>query len=177
MTLGVDRGIAAFQRYALLERNGQSTFATPLGKFIVRRNARADLLADIHRWIARLRVKTDLEAKPKAPNAVSSAFNLVERRIVDLCHQNSPDDLQAILTSLGATERAVARSFKWATTKDKGQRENASPLHGLRQAWLTRITDCTETRLAASLAGIRASFGKGKETLWFRQHLEPLKRC
>ena len=177
VTLGVDRGITAFQRYALLERNGQSNFATPLAKFIVRRNARADLLADVHRWIARLRVKTDPEAKPKAPNAVRSAFNLVERRIVELCQQDSPDRLQALLASLGATERAVARSFKWATTKDKYQRENASPLHGLRPEWLTQIADCIETRLAASLAGLRASFGKGKETLWFRQHLEPLTRA
>lgn len=176
VTLGVDRGIKAFQRYALLERNGQSNFATPLGKFIVRRNARADLLADIHRWIARLRMKTDPEAKPKAPNAVRSAFNLVERRIVELCHQESPEHLQVLLASLGATERAVARSFKWATTKDKSQRENANPLHGLRPEWQGQIADCTETRLAASLAGIRASFGKGKETLWLRQHLEPLKR-
>ena len=177
VTLGVDRGITAFQRYALLERNGQSSFATPLGKFIVRRNARADLLADIQRWIARLRVKTDSEAKPKAPNAVRSAFNLVERRIVELCHQDSPDRLQSLLASLGATERAVARSFKWATTKDKFQRENANPLHGLRPEWLTQIADCAEARLAASLAGISASFGRGKETLWFRQHLEPLKRA
>jgi CRISPR-associated protein Csx17 len=177
VTLGVDRGITAFQRYALLERNGQSSFATPLGKFLVCRNARADLLADIHRWITRLRMKTDPGAKPRAPNAVGSAFNLVERRIVELCQQDSPDRLQSLLASLGATERAVARSFKWATTKDKGQRENASPLHGLRLEWLIQIPDCTETRLAASLAGIRASFGKGKETLWFRQHLEPLKRA
>jgi CRISPR-associated protein Csx17 len=177
VTLGVDRGITAFQRYALLERNGQSNFATPLGKFIVRRNARADLLADIQRWIARLRVKTDSEAKPKAPNAVQSAFNLVERRIVELCHQDSPDRLQSLLASLGAAERAVARSFKWATTKDKFQRENANPLHGLRPEWLTQIADCAEARLAASLAGISASFGRGKETLWFRQHLEPLKRA
>jgi CRISPR-associated protein Csx17 len=177
VTLGVDRGITAFQRYALLERNGQSNFATPLGKFIVRRNARADLLADLQRWIAQLRIKTDSEAKPKAPNAVRSAFNLVERRIVELCHQDSAARLQSLLASLGATERAVARSFKWATTKDKSQRENASPLHGLRPEWLTQIADCVETRLAASIAGVSASFGKGKETLWFRQHLEPLKRA
>ena len=176
VTLGVDRGITAFQRYALLERNGQSNFATPLGRFAVRRNARADLLADIQRWLSRLRAKTDAKAKPKAPNAVRSSFNLVERRIIELCQQDSPDPLQALLASLGATERAVARCFKWATTKDKFQRENASPLYGLRPEWLIQSVDCTETRLAAALASSGESFGKGKERLWFRQHLEPLKR-
>ncbi|HNT16239.1 MAG TPA: type I-U CRISPR-associated protein Csx17 [Verrucomicrobiota bacterium] len=176
VTLGVDRGITAFQRYALLERNGQSTFATPLGKFVVRRNARADLLADVQRWIERLRIKTDPEAKPKAPNSVRAAFALLERRIFELCEEDSPDRLLAVLAALGATERAVARSFKWATAKDKSQRENVSPLRRLRPEWLTQIADCPETRLAMSLASLRASFGKGMEKLWFRQHLEPLKR-
>lgn len=176
-TLGVDRGITAFQRYALLERNGQSSFATPLGKFAVRRNARADLLADAQRWVERLRTKTDPEAKPKAPNSVRTAFSWLERRIIELCEEDSPDRLLAVLAALGATERAIARSFKWATAKDKSQRENASPLRGLRPEWLTQIADCYETRLAMSLAGLRALFGIGKETLWFRQHLEPLKRA
>lgn len=177
VTLGVDRGIKAFQRYALLERNGQATFATPLGRFVVRRNARADLLADVQRWSERLRMKTDPEAKPKAPNSVRTAFALLERRIIELCEEDSPDRLLTVLAALGATERAIARSFKWATAKDKSQRENASPLGRLRPEWLMQIADCLEMRLAMSLAGLRASFGKGKETLWFRQHLEPLKRA
>jgi CRISPR-associated protein Csx17 len=176
VTLGVDRGISEFQRYALLERNGLSNFATPVGRFVVRRNARADLLADAHRWLSRLRGKTDPDAKPKAPNAVCSAFNVVERRIIDLCQGDSPDLMLALLASLGATERAIARSFKWATTKDKAQRENASPLYGLRPQWLNQIANCVEMRLASALAGTSASFGKGKERLTFRQHLEPLKR-
>lgn len=176
VTHGVDRGISAFHRYAILERNGQSNFATPLGRFIVRRNARADLLADVQRWIDRLRTKTDPEAKPKAPNSVRAAFALLERRIFELCEENSPDRLLVVLAALGATERAVARSFKWAAAKDKSQRENASPLCGLRPEWLTQIADCCETRLAMSVAGLCASFGQGMEKLWFRQHLEPLKR-
>jgi CRISPR-associated protein Csx17 len=177
VTLGVDRGISAFQRYAILKRNGQTNFATPLGKFTVQRNARADLLADAHSWMARLRIKTESQAKPKAPNAVKAAFNLVERRIMELCQDDSPTRMLALLAALGAIERAVARSFRWAEAKDKFQRQNIGPLRGLRPDWLERISDCTEVRLAASLASSRASFGKGKETLWFRQQLEPLKRA
>ncbi|WP_009963689.1 type I-G CRISPR-associated protein Cas8g1/Csx17 [Verrucomicrobium spinosum] len=176
VTLGVDRGISEFQRYAILERNGQSNFATPLGRFAARRNARVDLLADVQKWMSRLRIKTDSQSKPKAPNGVRSAFNVVERRIMELCQKDSPDHLQSLLAALGSTERAVARSFNWASEKDKFQRENISPLRGLRQDWLEKIGDSAETRLAASLAGARVSFGKGRETLWFRQHLEPLKR-
>ena len=177
VTHGVDRGISAFHRYGILERNGQSNFATPLGRFVVRRNARADLLADVQWWTERLRMKTDPESKPKAPNSVRTAFAVLERHIIELCAEDSPDRLLSVLAALGATERTIARSFRWATAKDKGQRENASPLGRLRPEWLMQIADCLETRLAMSLAGLRASFGTGKETLWFRQHLEPLKRA
>jgi len=50
VTLGVDRGIAAFQRYGFQVRNGLAYFATPLERVIVRRNARVDLLADIEQF-------------------------------------------------------------------------------------------------------------------------------
>jgi len=176
VTHGVDRGISAFHRYAILERNGQSNFATPLERIIVRRNARVDLLADIEHWHARLRYKADPFSKPKPPASVVAAFNLLERRIFELCRNNSPTLLQSVIAALGAMERTVARSFKWATTEDKSKRQNIYPLHGLRPEWLDETEQSLEFRLAASVAGMCALFGRGKEKLWFRQHLEPLKR-
>jgi len=51
------------------------------------------------------------------------------------------------------------------------------PLYGLKPQWLTDADDGSpEFRLAASLAGMAISFGKGRERIWFRQHLEPLQR-
>jgi CRISPR-associated protein Csx17 len=176
VTHGVDRGISAFHRYAILERNGQSNFATPLERMIVRRNARVDLLADIEHWHARLRYKADPFSKPKPPASVVAAFNLLERRIFDLCRNNSPTHLQSVIAALGAMERAIARGFKWATTEDKAKRQNIFPLHGLRPEWLDETEQSLEFRLAASVAGMCALFGRGKEKLWFRHHLEPLKR-
>jgi len=176
VTHGVDRGISAFHRYAILERNGQSNFATPLERIIVRRNARVDLRADVEHWHARLRYKADPFSKPKPPASVVAAFNLLERRIFDLCRNNSPTHLQSVIAALGAMERAVARSFKWATTEDKAKRQNIYPLHGLRPEWLAETEQSLEFRLAASVAGMCVLFGRGKEKLWFRHHLEPLKR-
>ena len=161
VTHGVDRGISAFHRYAILERNGQSNFATPLERIIVRRNARVDLLADIEHWHARLRYKADPFSKPKPPASVVAAFNLLERRIFDLCRNNSPTHLQSVIAALGAMERAVARSFKWATTEDKAKRQNIYPLHGLRPEWLAETEQSLEFRLAASVAGMCALFGRG----------------
>lgn len=169
VTLGVDRGIAAFQRYGFQVRNGLAYFATPLDRVIVRRNARADLLADIEQWHDRLRQKASPRANPEPPASVARSLNQLERRIFDLCNDgdDSPASLQSLLAALGASERALARSFKW--TKENYMR----PLHGLRRDWLEKADDNSpEFRLAQSIAGTRAWFGN--ETLWFRQHLEPL---
>jgi CRISPR-associated protein Csx17 len=169
VTLGVDRGIAAFHRYGFQVRNGLAYFATPLERVTVRRNVRADLLADIDQWLDRLRQKAGPQANPAAPASVSRALNQLERNILDLCRDDSPDRLQAVLVGLGRAERALARSFKWTT----GDNVRLRALHQLNPEWLQKAaTDRAEFRLAAALAGNRARLGK--ETLWLRQHLEPL---
>jgi CRISPR-associated protein Csx17 len=173
VTLGVDRGIAAFQRYGFQVRNGLSYFATPLERVIVRRNARADLLADIEHWHDRLRQKAG--PTQDAPASAARALNILERRIVELCREDSTSSSQAVLAALGNAERALAKSFAWSVKKDTYQRQNMYPLHSLKPQWITDANDGSmEFRLAASLAGMRAWLG-GKETLYFRQHLEPLE--
>ena len=168
VTLGVDRGIVAFQRYGFQVRNGLAYFATPLERVIVRRNARADLLADIERWHDRFRQKAGPQANPEAPASVARALNLLERRMVELCHDDSTSRLQSVVAALGAAERALARSYKWTT-----ESAYLRPLHALKPQWLADADDGTpEFRLASSVAGMRAWLGK--ETVWFRQHLEPL---
>ena len=70
--------------------------------------------------------------------------------------------------ALGATERSLARSLKWTTVA------RLPPLHNLRERWLNDANDNSqEFLLAQSLAAMRARMAK--ETLWFRQHLEPLE--
>lgn len=170
VTLGVDRGIAAFQRYGFHMRNGKNFFATPLERVIVRRNARADLLADIEQWYDRLLQKAGPQANPVAPASVARGLNGFERAVLDLCRDGSVDSVQAVIISLGQTERALAKSLKWSSDN------YVRPLCGLRHEWLKDAnTNSAEFRLAASLAGTRAWFGSGKETLWLRQHLEPLE--
>lgn len=167
VTFGVDRGITAFQRYGFQVRNGLAYFATPLERVIVRRNERADLLVDIEHWHDRVRQKAGPRANPEPPASVARALLHLERRIIELCRDDSPGSLQSLLAALGATERALARSFKW--TKEAYLR----PLHGLRPDWLLKADDgSVEFRLAQSIAAMRAWFGN--KSLWFREHLEPL---
>ena len=167
VTLGVDRGIAAFQRYGFQVRNGLAYFATPLDRVIVRRNARADLLADIEQWHDRLRQKAGPRANPEPPASVARALNQLERCIIELCRDDSPSSLQSLIAAFGATERALARSFKWTAGA------YLRPLHGLKERWLDDADDDSpEFRLAQSVAGMSAWLGK--KTVWFRQHLEPV---
>lgn len=170
VTLGVDRGISAFQRYGFQVRNGLAYFATPLDRVIVRRNEKADLLADFDHWRDRLRQKAGPRANPEPPASVGRALRQLEQGILALCQDNSAQRLQSLLATLGRTERALAHSFRWS--KDSAFLQ---PLGGLRPEWLKQIGDtCREFRLAASLASLRAYLGK--ETIYLRQHLEPVHR-
>lgn len=168
MTLGVDRGIGAFQRIGFQVRNGLSYFAIPLERITVRRCTRADLLADIEEWHDRLRLKSAGGAGTKAPASIVRALNQLERSILLLCRDGGRGTMLNILASLGTVERALARSLKWAE-------ENCiPPLHGLSQRWLSETDDgSAEFHLASALASVRAPLGL--QSLWFRQHLEPVE--
>jgi len=168
VTLGVDRGISAFQRYGFQIRNGLAYFATPLDRVIVRRNTRADLLADIEQWHDRLRQKAGPKANPGPPASVAHALNRLEHRVLELCREGGSGTLLAVLAALGAAERALAKSLKWTT-------ENfLHPLRGLSPRWLQEADDDSpEFQLAAALSSVRAPLGR--ESLWLRQHLEPLE--
>ena len=129
VTLGVDRGIAMFQRYGFQVRNGLAYFATPLERVRVERNARVDLLSDIDAWLDRFRGKAGPSSN--APASVTRALRGVEEAILDLCKNNRAENSQAILIALGACERALARSQSWAT-------ENVQPIFGLTLRWLRK---------------------------------------
>lgn len=163
VSLGVDRGIAAFQRYGFQVRNGLAYFATPLDRVRVRRNAHSDLLSDLDAWHGRLRSKAD-----DAPASVLRGLNGIERRVFEFCQDESPDARMALLIAAGQTQRALARSSAWAAESF------IPPLVGLRAEWWVDVPT-PEFRLAASLASMSAWLGRGdgKGTFfWLRSQLE-----
>jgi CRISPR-associated protein Csx17 len=175
VTLGVDRGISAFQRYGFLIRNGLSTFATPLGRVVVRRNARADLLSEFDEWLGRLRRAVNPTAKPLPPASVSRAVRQLEDSILNLCRHNDAARLQRVLVTLGGSERAIARSQRWAKGQDLNPPKlRIQPLACLSYRWLADAdTGSREFRLAAALASLTGSFGE--DWLALRCHLEPVE--
>ena len=110
---GHSSGIAAFQRIGFFKgRIGGDNYFTAVdqGVFRSRRNQKVDLLKDVDDWLDKLR---DTVQRDQCPKAVCSTVVQVEARIADLALNGSTDSLQAVLVSLGQTERALAKSLKW----------------------------------------------------------------
>lgn len=178
VTLGVDRGLDAFERLGFQIRNGRSFFATPLGRFLAHRNAPAHLLGEIDRWLDRFRTAAGPRAE-QVPTSVGRALRHLETRIFELCREGSRKRLQAVLIALGQAEQALARSLTWTTGRnDKPPRPKLHPLSGLSLQWLDHADDGSpEFRLAAALASIHGWYKdpEGRPALLtLRQHLEPV---
>ena len=167
-SLGVDRGIAEFQRFAFLVRNGLAYFATPLQRVRVQRDRiAADLLAACDGWLTRFRYEGK---KEHAPTTVRRAVARVEAAIlarVATPQGDNPAIAQELLMALGAAERAVATRQKW-------RKESFVPsIPALPSGWLRAADDnSVEYRLAAALASIGGWFRDSYFPL--RRHLEPV---
>jgi CRISPR-associated protein Csx17 len=160
VTLGVDRGITAFQRFGFQVRNGLAYFAITLERVIVRHHTRANLLIEIDRWLDQLR-----RFSSDGPASVSRTLRGIETAIDDLCRHDDAPHFRALLTSLGRAEQALARSFRW-TTKQRLQ-----PLKDLTFGWLEYASDNPETDRELRLAAALASAHGGA----LRSHLEPVE--
>lgn len=165
--LGVDRGIATFQRFSFQPRNGDAFFAVPLDRVPVRRRPRLTaLLDDLDRnnWLDRLRSAARGDHVPKS--VASAARQLEEAALALLRSSQQEADEQAAVESLlmavGDTEAALARSLTW--TKGKG----LPPVPRLSIRWWNSLRHTTEAEL--DLAANLASLGPPS----LRVHWEPL---
>lgn len=151
-TLGVDRGLTAFQRFAFHERNGQSYLALPLERYKVGEEPRVELLSDLDQdgWLESIRRSASTDT---APASLKRAVRCLDAAIVALCRNSSKRRLQELLVAVGSLERALARTLKW--TRERFLR----PCPSLSEGWLVEANDDSPTwRLAVSLAGIRGEF-------------------
>lgn len=144
--LGVARGIEAFERYAILERAGQSSLAVPVGRVSVAERPGAAALRSIDAWLTRL---LQLAGGDRCPRGVRSAIRRLERASFELASKGGPVDARSVLEAMGAVEHALARSRAAIGT---GMR----PLFGVpAQPWLGVADDGSpEFAVAASLASL-----------------------
>lgn len=166
--LGTSRGIAAFQRYAYIERNGQSNLAVPLGRFTVptSSDSRLSALDDLDAWLARLRREARDDHAPArlkhAEHRLSDAlFALVQ-------HPGEAARWQTVLLALVAVEGVMVSGSGFA----------AGPVPHLRPAWALAADDgSTIVRLALACALQTAGWVKDRSPVdGVRRHWLPLDR-
>lgn len=143
-SLGVDRGIAEFTRFGFHQRNGKSYFATPLGRWTVRRNPEVDLIdARLGRWLDALRRAGQ---DSHAPASWRRVIKRVERAILELARTGSSDAVAGVLVALADAEAELSGS-------PAGREKIRQPVPPLGADWLRKADDgSVEHELAWSLA-------------------------
>lgn len=149
VSLGIDRGIKSFTRYAILRgRVGGENYNTSalMGRFEVLHRPEIGLLLEIDQWLDRFRRAA---SEDKAPPRFRSILRDIERSIFSFCQNGTAQRYSAILTALGRAENALAHGERFRKGKQ------LAPLHGLSTAWLSAAYDGTvEFDLALALSGI-----------------------
>ncbi len=102
-TLGVDRGIDAFERHLFVDRHGQNPLAVAAGRVMVRPRQGVGLLADLDWWLERLR-RTEL------PSQVAARLRGVEQALFSHARSGEPDLLAEVIAAVGRCHEAVTRS-------------------------------------------------------------------
>lgn len=162
--LGIDRGITSFHRFAFLMRNGQSFFATALGRYLVKRNPDADLINQLERnnWLGSVQRHA---RDDNAPNAFRSAARQLDAALFALTQQASREALQAVLRHIGGIEAALGISVK-------AHEAVRTPAPRLSVAWAIKADDdSAEYRIATALAGLSLRGADGHAALHTRRHL------
>jgi len=146
-SLGIDRGIAGFERTAFFTRNGNMHYSAPVGRWEVVSQPHEELLEDIDPWVRRLRA---FARDRLAPKAITSAARTVDEAILSVCRSGHDSARwQALLVALGEAETALLRSPQKTADSLRG----LSPLPALRPGWIKAADDGSpELRLAIALA-------------------------
>lgn len=165
--LGVARGIDAFERYAILERAGQSNLAVAVGRVAVAEAERpaAQALDSLGPWLDRL---LRFAAPDTCPGAIRAAIRRLERAAFALAVRGTPNDACDALEAIGVAEHALARS---RAAIEGGLR----PLYGVDAApWLAAADDGTpEFEVAAALASLHDG---GRRSPALRDYLHGTRR-
>jgi CRISPR-associated protein Csx17 len=151
--LGVARGIAAFERYAIVERAGQARLAVSIGRVTVTDQPSAHALHSVDHWLERA---VSFAGSKSCPQAVATAIRRLERDVFALAQRADVVLAGRVLERFGAVESALARSARRAS------KAGLSPLSGVpAEPWLEIADDASaEFAVALSLASLRNRRGE-----------------
>ena len=153
-TLGVDRGIDAFERYAFLERRGQSYVALPTGRINVGFKPELELLNELDTVTSS--AWRFFRTLKNPPATFLSARQKIEEAIFTCCLKTDPYNFSELMRAIGNLDKIFAlrdRSKKPALER---------PLFGLSPRWIGHCDDgSVEVRIAAALASIQSTGNVG----------------
>ena len=142
--LAVDRGITAFSRHGLLERNGLATVATPLGRIATPERSRPGM--DLLRQVEEL-LLDPVRRAANLPARAARALRRVEEAAFAVA--SGRGTLLEMLIAVGGLHDVVARSSALRVAVRRG------PISLDGDAWAARLLEegtSAELRLAISLA-------------------------
>jgi CRISPR-associated protein Csx17 len=164
-SLGVDRGVSAFVRYAFTKRRGDSYIALPAGQLSVSHRSEIDLLRQLDGQLDML----DSQFLRRFPGDGPPAMLLSLRRSIndarfEVSAKGGPASVGRLVRALGALERTLAR-------RDPGKSPKLPrPLGGLGAEWVDACESGPEVRLAAAVASLARTGAAGP----FRAYVAPL---
>ncbi len=147
--LGLARGIESLQRFAYLERNGQSNLAVSVGRFRVASRPNQALLEEVAPWIDRLIWHAQRTKDNNVPLSLGVVARRAQEALFAVCrHDATPTEWRELLITLGDAEHFLLRSGKNPTRR---------PLPRLSPRWISAVDDGSEQgrtalRLALALA-------------------------
>lgn len=158
--VGMDRGIASFERIVYAERFGRNYIAVTAGTVATRPVQAVHLLRLADQWLDRVRRVDSGEVRRRVAEIDRSAADLVV----------GPDEHRALerwLLALARAELAVARRPASRMTSTS---THISPLGGLDASLVRSLEDSVEHRLARTLAAV----GRTPEAMGLRSLVEPV---
>jgi CRISPR-associated protein Csx17 len=149
-SLGVQRGLSAFERYGLQVRNGRSLLAVELGRFPVRDDPDVRLLAPLDRW----RRQLEEAERSRAGAAVRTWRRRVEDSLLAYLAAGGRSHLRRFVATLAEAEWTFARTAPALAGLAKRGEAAPPPLPLLPAAILARLDDGSVAfSLAAAMAG------------------------
>lgn len=163
-SLGVDRGVSSFVRYALIKRRGDSYIALPAGRVDVRYRREVDLVRQLD---GQMDLLDGFFARfPSEEGAPAQLLGL--RRAVDearfaVSAHGGAGTMLALVRAVGALEMNLARRDP---AKDPKLHR---PLGGLSTDWIAACGDAPEVHIAAAFASLARTGGAGQIRAYLAQ--------
>jgi CRISPR-associated protein Csx17 len=145
--LGVARGIGSFERYAILERAGQSSLAVPVGRIEVHARPAVGVLRLLDPWLERVRLYVSRGGCPATHEAV---VRRLERALFAFAESGAPSAADQVVEVLGAVESTLAAGGRLA------EEHGMLPLRGVSaEEWLDAADDhSAEFAVGAAIASL-----------------------